>query len=94
MKKLLPKILILEHMNKQEYWWDYISKLIINKRISVENYAENMHKIWSNWYTHQRDNSTPENIERWNNQSKTDYQDLSEEDKEKDRDIIRKYFIT
>lgn len=58
--------------------------------IDIESVASIMHDIWSNWYIYQRDNSTPENIERWNKQSITPYSELSEEDKEKDRKQARK----
>lgn len=58
--------------------------------IDIESVASIMHDIWSNWYIYQRDNSTPENIERWNKQSVTPYSELSEEDKEKDRKQARK----
>jgi len=50
-----------------------------------------LHMLWAGWYIHQRDNSTPENIARWDRQAKTEYKDLSEEDKEKDRKLARKY---
>jgi hypothetical protein len=49
-----------------------------------------MHDIWAKWYIYQRDNSTPENIARWEKQSVTQYSELSEEDKEKDRKQARK----
>ena len=55
----------------------------------VEIIAEFLHNIWANWYAHQRDNSTEENILRWEMQSKTLYKDLTEEDKEKDRKLAR-----
>lgn len=46
----------------------------------TENLSKALHDIWSNWYIYQRDNSTDENIKRWNYQSMTDYNDLSEEE--------------
>ena len=55
----------------------------------VEIIAEFLHNIWANWYAHQRDNSTEENILKWEAQSKTLYKDLTEEDKEKDRKLAR-----
>lgn len=58
----------------------------------VEIIAEFLHKIWANWYAHQRDNSTAENILRWEMQSKTLYKDLTEEDKEKDRKLARELY--
>lgn len=59
------------------------------KATKVEIIAEFLHNIWANWYAHQRDNSTEENILRWEMQSKTLYEDLAEEDKEKDRKLAR-----
>lgn len=60
----------------------------------TENLSKALHDIWSNWYIYQRDNSTDENIKRWNYQSMTDYNDLSEEDKEKDRKIVREKLLS
>jgi hypothetical protein len=57
----------------------------------IDNMAELAHEIWSNWYTHQRDDGNDENIERWNRQAETKYKFLSEEDKEKDREVAIKY---
>lgn len=31
----------------------------------IEKLASYMHDIWSNWFTHQRDNSTIKNLWRW-----------------------------
>lgn len=58
----------------------------------VEIIADFLHEIWSKWYTHQRDNSTKENVSRWEKQSQTNYWDLSYEDKEKDLVLARKLF--
>jgi len=60
--------------------------------MNIEKLAEWMHRVWSNWYRYQRDNSTPENIARREKQSDSWYWDLSEQDKEKDREIVRKLF--
>lgn len=57
-----------------------------------EKLSNKLHKIWSNWYKYQRDNSTRDNISRWEIQSNTDYSNLSEEDKEKDRKIVKEFF--
>lgn len=58
--------------------------------LEEEILASRIHDIWSKWFLHQLENSSPENIERWMYQSSTDYADLSEEDKEKDRKQVRK----
>ncbi len=57
----------------------------------VEKGADLEHDRWARWYKWQRDNTTPEAIERWNRQSVTPYSALSEEDKEKDRKQVRPY---
>jgi hypothetical protein len=54
--------------------------------------AELAHEIWANWYKYQRDNGNAENIERWNRQARTEYNSLSDEDKEKDIKIAKQYF--
>ena len=56
----------------------------------MEKIAEKVHEIWTEWYTHQRDNSTPENIRRWERQASQSYAELSESNKEKDRHIVRR----
>ena len=57
--------------------------------IKTERLAAFIHDLWSTWNVHQRDNSTPENVARWKQQSSTLYIALSEEDKDKDRKIAR-----
>ena len=56
----------------------------------IEMVSEYLHDLWSKWYMHQRDNSTPENIKRWEDQCKMRYEHLSEEDKDKDRKLAQK----
>jgi hypothetical protein len=59
---------------------------------ALDKLAELTHEIWAEWHRYQIDYGSPENIERWNRQAGTDYKDLSEDDKEKDRKIARQYF--
>lgn len=56
----------------------------------MENLANKVHEIWAEWYTHQRDNSTRKNIKRWERQASQSYKELSEAEKEKDRQIVRR----
>ncbi len=56
----------------------------------MEKIAAKVHEIWAEWYTHQRDNSTPKNIKRWERQASQSYAELPEFDKEKDRQIVRR----
>jgi hypothetical protein len=50
-----------------------------------EKIAELEHEQWSHWFKYMRDNGTMENIARWCVQAETDYQDLSEKEKDSDR---------
>lgn len=66
-----------------------LSTTLINLEDVVEILSSELHDIWSNWFTYQRDCWTKPNMARWDKQSSTEYKDLSEEDKEKDRKIAR-----
>jgi hypothetical protein len=59
------------------------------EQAGLEACASEEHKRWARWYFWQRDHSTPENIERWNRQAVTPYADLSESEKESDRNEAR-----
>jgi len=50
-----------------------------------EKLAELEHIQWAHWTEYMLDNMTPENIDRWRNQIKTAYKDLSEKEKDSDR---------
>lgn len=65
----------------------------IQREAIIELLSSRIHDIWSNWYIYQRDNSTRENIVRWDNLSTLNYDSLTEEDKEKDRKIVKKLLI-
>jgi hypothetical protein len=56
----------------------------------IEKLAELEHEQWSHWTRHLLDNLTPENIARWRRQTTTPYADLSEAEKEKDREWARR----
>lgn len=53
----------------------------------IEDISSYLHKLRANWYVHQKYNMSDENYERREKQAKTNYEDLSEKDKEKDRKI-------
>ena len=64
--------------------------------------AEAMHKAWSDWMwwmlevSEEKDGSVvipPDKVERWKRQSVTLYKDLSEEEKQSDRDVVDKYIL-
>ena len=56
----------------------------------LEQLAEIEHIQWAHWTKYMLDHSTPENIERWKKQSDTPYSELSEAEKDLDRDWARK----
>nr|DAO76778.1 MAG TPA: Putative ryanodine receptor-2, Protein Structure Initiative, Structural [Microviridae sp.] len=57
---------------------------------SREKLAAFMHDTWSDWFVYQFNNSTVENIQRWQIQSNLPYSSLMEEDKDKDRKFADK----
>ena len=56
----------------------------------IERLAAHEHEQWAHWTRYMLDNLTEENIARWRQQIETDYQDLSESEKESDREWARK----
>ncbi len=74
-------------------WWQ---ALIDGKKTqdmlknSREKLAAFMHDTWSDWFVYQFNNSTVENIQRWQIQSNLPYLSLTEEDKDKDRKFADK----
>lgn len=52
-----------------------------------ERLAEFMHQIWATWTAHFLANLTSENIERWRRQIATSYAQLTEKEKDSDRDL-------
>lgn len=57
---------------------------------SREKLAAFMHDTWADWFVYQFNNSTVENIQRWQIQSNLPYSSLMEEDKDKDRKFADK----
>lgn len=67
----------------------------------VEALAEKEHERWSHWqrYMHEKSVRQPDgsllipadHVDRWEKQISTNYDRLSEEEKESDRDQVRKY---
>ena len=51
-----------------------------------EMLAELEHKQWAHWTRYMLANLTPENIERWKRQIETPYSELSEKEKDSDRE--------
>ena len=64
-----------------------------NKPLEVS--AQIAHDIWSHWmryYLANRDKFTQEDYDRWVKQSQTPYNELSEKEKQSDRDVAMQYF--
>lgn len=58
---------------------------VVNKK-QIEAVSDYVHNMWAKWFLHFIKNMwNPFNIIRWYKQSKTTYNNLSEEDKIKDR---------
>lgn len=55
----------------------------MNKR---EQLAELEHDQWAHWTRYMLDNLTPQNIERWRRQCDTPYSELTEKEKDSDRE--------
>jgi len=56
----------------------------------IEKLAALEHEQWAHWTRYMLDNLTSENIQRWQRQIETPYEDLSEKEKESDRVWARK----
>jgi hypothetical protein len=59
----------------------------------LEALAAVEHEQWTHWTRHLLDNLTPENIARWRRQCDTPYVELSEDEKEKDREWARRVVL-
>lgn len=57
---------------------------------NLEKLADLEHEQWSHWTKYMLNHLTQENIERWNKQIKTPYNELTELEKESDRVWVRK----
>jgi len=56
----------------------------------LEKLAELEHKQWSHWVMYMLKNLTKENVDRWKRQLGYTYSELSEKEKESDREWARK----
>ncbi len=57
-----------------------------NQKVLREKLANLEHEQWSHWTKYMLDNLTDENIKRWRKQIDTNYDDLSEKEKDSDRE--------
>ena len=56
-----------------------------SRRVLLEVLADLEQRQWAHWTRYMLDNYTPENVERWRKQVLTEYEDLSEREKDSDR---------
>jgi len=78
---------------KKENQEKNFNKMKINKEIEllVEKLANIEHQRWADWHKWIFKNWSSENVKRWNKQAEINYADLSEEDKQKDREQVYRY---
>ena len=55
----------------------------------IEKLSARIHAIWSRWFLHHRKNASAQNLRRWTRLAYTAYEKLPEEEKQKDRDILK-----
>ena len=84
------KILRCEKCTTSSEWEGFTTERYERPPIDVERLAALEHEQWAHWTRYMLDNLTPENIERWERQIATPYSDLSESEKESDREWARK----
>ena len=68
----------------------------------MEQFADRTHECWSDWMVYLFSKCTKNNdgtatipkwaVDRWLRQIETKYCDLSEEEREEDRKVVRKYY--
>lgn len=59
-----------------------------------EAVAGQLHDIWATWAEHFIGNITLDNLLRWKKQAQLEYAELTEEEKEKDRELADKIMNT
>lgn len=67
---------------------------LVFRRECGERLAALEHEQWAHWTKYMLDNLTPENIERWRRQIETPYEQLTEAEKDSDREWADKVFKT
>ena len=65
-------------------------RVSLNSEPLLEALAESEHDQWSHWMQYMYDNWNEDNCTRWRRQMKTPYSELSEREKDSDRDFARK----
>ena len=70
-------------------------KIIISENIKnkiIEELAELEHKQWAHWTEYMLNNLEEENIKKWEKQIKTNYKELTEKEKNSDREWAEKTY--
>ena len=63
-----------------------------NKKELIEKLADLEHDQWSHWTEYMLSNLTEDNIKTWKKQIKTNYKDLTEKEKDSDREWAEKVY--
>lgn len=79
---------IIEKMQQPVHRWDESGA-----PMNLEAMATVEHKQWAHWTTYMLNNLTDENIERWRQQIHTPYANLTEAEKESDREWARRAIL-
>ena len=70
-------------------------KIIVSenrKKKIIEELSDLEHDQWAHWTEYMLDNNDAENHKRWRRQIATDYEDLTEEEKDGDREWAEKVY--
>lgn len=62
----------------------------LNNKVIIEKIADLEHQQWAEWTSYMLNNLNDKNTTRWNEQIKTDYKNLPENQKWSDRKWARK----
>jgi GT2 family glycosyltransferase len=69
----------------------YVKENKKKKNNQLEKFSNIQHEIWSNWMKYLF--TDKENVDRWKRQMETPYKDLSEKEKQLDRDVVLQYIL-
>jgi len=63
-----------------------------NKKELIEELSDLEHEQWAHWTRYMIDNFDDKNVKQWERQIKTNYKDLTEKEKDGDREWARKVY--
>ncbi len=84
-KGALGRFCVIDRPGSKAYLWSSPSGKDFGSELR-EELADLEHRQWAHWTRYMLGNLTPENIERWKRQTETPYNDLSEKEKDSDRE--------